>query len=152
MRFAFVVVLALGLVAAGCGGGDSEDGKAGEGAGAGPKKAPKPGVVTLTGTVDFYQAGAAIGGETDPSGYILTGDHAGQVEASLKKTGKAPETGLRDRVYLRRAGKLDHDTLRMLLNNKIKVTGKLDVVSAGGVETPKRHFPVLDIRELEAAQ
>ncbi|MFO7898583.1 MAG: hypothetical protein R6V58_05940, partial [Planctomycetota bacterium] len=149
---ALFVVLALGLVAAGCGGGDTDEREPRKGGGGGPKEAPEPGVVTLTGTVDFHQAGVAIGGETDPSGYILTGDHAGQVEASLKKMGKLPETGLRDRVYLRRAGKLDHDRLEMLLNRKVKVTGKLDVVSAGGVETPTRHFPVLHIKELEAAE
>jgi starvation-inducible outer membrane lipoprotein len=69
----------------------------------------------------------AIGGETDPYGYILVGDD-----------------GFR-RLYLAIDGDLRHSSLKAYRGQYVRVSGTLGSRSAGGVETPRRTFPVLNV-------
>ncbi len=146
MRIEVPVLLVLAVAAFGCGRRDVNDEVEPE------EEVRDPDVVTLVGVVQFHRASPAIGGESDPTGYILTGDHASAVEAALNATGTMPEPGVQERIYLRRAGELDHRTLRMFVDKRIAITGRLDVVRAGGVETPERYFPVLDLMQLEPVE
>lgn len=91
------------------------------------------GMVTLTGAVQYHDAGMAIGGETDPYGYIL------------KNNGRF------DRLYLSRNGNLEADFFKKYAGEKVIVTGPLSTVTAGGVETPERTFPVLEVTRINPA-
>jgi len=144
----------LGLLfLVGCGGnGDAEGGK-------GKQSVPPPAEgVWFTGVVRFHDAGVAIGGETDPNGYILKADHRAAMQKhltnpALTKNDRKKLAPLVDkRLYLRVKGSLTSDDLKPRLGSKVHVTGTLDVLSAGGVETPLRHFPVLDVVEIKPAE
>jgi hypothetical protein len=82
------------------------------------------------GTVQHHDPGVAIGGETDPAGYVLVGDHS------------------YDRLYLSVDDRLDHPRLEAYLERRVRVRGPLGRVRAGGVETPERDFPVLEIETI----
>lgn len=84
-----------------------------------------PGQVVMTGTVRYHNAGMAIGGETDPYGTILA------------------DNGVYDRLYLRHNGSLESPAVKEFEGRRVEVAGTMDTVSAGGVETPRRTFPVL---------
>jgi len=85
--------------------------------------------LTLSGVVKYHDAGVAIGGETDPYGYILEGDHGF------------------NRLYLSFKGSMDSDEFKSQLHKTVTVSGRLRYVEVGGVETPRRRFPVLEIAE-----
>ncbi len=86
-----------------------------------------------SGRVRYHDGGVAIGGEADPSGWVLDGDH-----------------GL-GRLYLRRQGSLVHEEITALSGRKVEVSGELGIISVGGVETPRRQFQVIDVDEIRHA-
>ena len=94
---------------------------------AGNPPAPDGTEISINGTVQFFDGGVAIGAEADPTGYIL----ANQLRY--------------DRLYLRADGSLQSPKVEEYLNQAVAVTGKLDTITVGGVETDQRSFRVLDV-------
>ena len=80
-----------------------------------------------TGFVYWHDGGVAIGGVADPTGWILVGDHGFK------------------RLYLRHDGSLHDEELAGFKGKYVEAKGDLDLVEAGGVETPLRYFRVLDV-------
>ncbi|KPK98342.1 MAG: hypothetical protein AMK75_07055 [Planctomycetes bacterium SM23_65] len=103
----------------------------------------------------MHDARVAIGGETDPYGYVLKGDHQQAMHKYLTCPGLTKEDRKKlaplvgKRLYLRMDGSLSGHELKAYVGRKVHVTGTLDALSAGGVETPLRHFPVLDVVEMK---
>jgi hypothetical protein len=93
-------------------------------------------VAVIEGTVAYFPPTAAIGGESDPFGFILTAYHWVNGAPSFSHS----------RVYLR--GAIDSSYLNM----RVRASGRVEVLSAGGVETPLRHFPSVEIQRLEILQ
>lgn len=118
----------------------------------------------FTGMVAWHDPGMAIGGEADPAGYVLAGDHREAVRRHLadappeerQRVGYDDGTLFRgpgwDRLYLRLEGSLDHPRLKALDDERVTVRGTFDLLHAGGVETPARKFLVLDVSEIEPAE
>lgn len=79
------------------------------------------------GTVRDFQAPMAIGGESDPSGLILEARDSDQ------------------RIYLSMDGNPMHPSLKSYIGKQVRLRGNLRNVTAGGVETPRRTFPMLDV-------
>ena len=79
---------------------------------------------SVVGVVNFVPPTMAIGGEADPSGFILTNYHwiSGQPTFPYSK------------IYI--DGQIDSS----YLGKRVQVTGKVETITAGGVETPKRTF------------
>ncbi len=83
----------------------------------------------MEGTIVFYQAGPAIGGECDPSGYILqdfrwiTGEPSYRYARVYLKDGQSPSFAAQ----------------------RVCIGGTLDSIMAGGVETPRRKFPLVHV-------
>jgi hypothetical protein len=90
----------------------------------------------VEGTVRYYPALAAIGGESDPSGFILI---------SYVWVSEAP-TYSHSRVYVK--GAIDSS----YLNLRVRVTGPVETLRAGGVETPLRYFPRVEAQKLEVLE
>ena len=86
--------------------------------------------VALTGNVVFFEGGMAIGGEAPPSGFALRTDQYRH-------------------LYLRQHGQLEAQGVRALENELVRVTGRVGAIRVGGVETPLRFYPVLDIDTIE---
>lgn len=110
--------------------------------------------LALTGTVEEFDPGMAIGGETEPAGYVLDGASADTILAYLQQADIPPEERQRmdpqlitkaPRLYLRHKGKLDHEALAEHEGDEVTVQGSLDVIFAGGVERPLMSFPVMDV-------
>lgn len=84
--------------------------------------------VSVEGTVRFYiDTLVWIGGECDPSGFILANYNW------LKGEPAYPHT----RIYLK------DSTLALYQSKRVQIVGRLDTVYAGGVETPLRRFPLV---------
>lgn len=79
---------------------------------------------SVEGVVNFAQPTMAIGGEVDPSGFFLT---------NFRWISGQPDF-LYSRIYVE--GQIDSS----YLNKRVRVTGKTELITAGGVETPKRTF------------
>lgn len=94
------------------------------------------GLTVVEGKVGYYGPRMAIGAEADPSGFILL---------ECRWLSGAP-TFSYSRVYVK--GAIDSS----YLNKRVRITGALEKLSAGGVETPLRNFPMIEIRQLESAQ
>ena len=79
---------------------------------------------TVEGIVGLHPPTMAIGGEADPPGYILRDYRwiSGQPGFAYS------------RIYIE--GPLDSS----YLNKRVRVTGKIETISVGGVETSKRTF------------
>lgn len=94
---------------------------------------------TLVGYVHDYDAGYAIGGETDPSGWVVSPDP------------KNVPIGLRRIAYLEASGP-DVDFARFA-GVRCVLQGELleDALSAGGVETPYRTFDLLRVESVAKA-
>ncbi|MFW6061615.1 MAG: hypothetical protein ACOC93_02285 [Planctomycetota bacterium] len=116
---------------------------------------------SLTGEIQLHDPGMAIGGETDPRGYILTGDHGRvarqQVDVPAEITPQERERGYPGliqwgRLYLRHDGSMTSDTLARQRGQQVRVRGTFGLVHAGGVETPARSFPVLNVRSIEPVE
>ena len=90
--------------------------------------------VSIEGKVEYYsEKSYAIGGETDPSGFILS-DYQW----------KTKEPGFDYyRIYV--ANDIDSS----YLNKRVHIIGKLEILEAGGVETRKREFPEIKINQIE---
>ncbi len=86
--------------------------------------------VTVTGNVVFFEGGMAIGGEAPPSGFALRTDQYRH-------------------LYLRHHGQLESQAVRDLENQLVRVTGRVGAVRVGGVETPLRFYPVIDVDRIE---
>lgn len=80
-----------------------------------------------TGFVYEHDGGMAIGGEADPTGWILVGDHGFK------------------RLYLRRDGSLRDEGLAAFKGKYVEVKGEIDLIEVGGVETDRRYFRVLEV-------
>jgi len=84
--------------------------------------------IFIEGSLEYYQDTLFwIGGESDPSGFILS-DYSwiyGEPQFSYY------------RIYV--DGKIDST----YLNNVIEIGGQLETISAGGIETPLRKFPFI---------
>ncbi len=87
----------------------------------------------IEGTVEYYTAPPAIGGETDPSGYILA-DYD-WIEGNPKFSNP--------RVYV-----TDGD-MEPYISKRVRIAGSIDSLFAGGVTTPLRVFPQITILSIE---
>ena len=87
----------------------------------------------VEGTVEYFAPRAAIGGEADPSGFILRDYRwiSGQPAFSYS------------RIYA--SGALDSSYLQ----KRVQVTGKVERITAGGVETPKRTFLRMETERIQ---
>lgn len=96
--------------------------------------------VLLAGYVHDFDAGAAIGGETDPYGWVLSPDRENR------------EITLRRIAYLRHPG--GDAAFLPFAGRSCVVRGVLekDALSAGGVETPHRTFDVLRVSSIATAK
>ena len=94
---------------------------------------PIAGQVTLEGIVASYQAPPAIGGECDPSGYVLLTTRWVTGEPSYSY----------DRVYLENGQSASY------VAQKVRVAGTLDSIFAGGVVTPRRKFPLIHVTRIQ---
>lgn len=92
-----------------------------------------PEQAVVEGKADYYPITAAIGGEADPAGFILSDAQwiSGKPDAS------------NSRIYL--IGQVDSSYLQ----KRIQVTGAARTVSAGGVETPRRIFPEVQVERVK---
>jgi hypothetical protein len=99
--------------------------------------APAP--TTLVGYIHDFDAGYAIGGETDPYGWVVSPD-ARNVPVSLRRTAylEAAHPGI---DFARFAG------VRCVLQGVLVEDG----LSAGGVETPYRTFDLLRVETIAKA-
>jgi hypothetical protein len=93
-------------------------------------------IAIVEGTVGYFPPTAAVGGESDPFGFILQ---------NYKFITGSP-TYSYSRVYLN--GLVDSS----YINLQIRVKGKVERLSAGGVETPRRYFPKVDVSEIQAIE
>lgn len=84
----------------------------------------------LTGNVVFFEGGMAIGGEAPPSGFTLRTDQYRH-------------------LYLRQHGQLEAAAVRALEGELVRVKGRVGAIRVGGVETPLRFYPVLEIDTIE---
>lgn len=84
-------------------------------------KNPSP---SVEGIVNFVPPTMAIGGEADPSGFILTNYHWISGQPAFPYS----------RIYI------DGQVASSYLEKRVRVTGKVETITAGGVETPKRTF------------
>ena len=75
--------------------------------------------VSIEGKVEFHEAGVAIGGETDPEGYVI----------NHKKY---------KRVYLRLNGSLTDKNIKLFKGTIVIVKGAMSEITAGGVGNLKR--------------
>ncbi|MDP1675407.1 MAG: hypothetical protein Q8L88_00980 [Bacteroidota bacterium] len=89
--------------------------------------------VVSEGTVNYYIAPPAVGGETDPTGYII---------ANAKWLSGEPKY-LHGRVYI------TDGELSAYVSKRVRVTGTIDSLTAGGVETPERKFPLIKAVSIE---
>ena len=113
----------------------------------------------LIGEVQYHDAGFAIGGETDPYGYILVGNHEETIERYLKQANLCEEERKKIaslvylvpiRLYLRMDGLSEHLQIKRYKGRTVKVKSTLGMISAGGIETPLRHFPILNITDIRS--
>ena len=91
----------------------------------GPIKNP----VALEGQLTYFTAPPAIGGECDPSGLVL--QDANWIQGK-------PDWSF-SRVYV------DDGDLDRFQGYHVRVEGTLDSTFAGGVETPRRKFPLIHV-------
>jgi hypothetical protein len=94
---------------------------------------PISGEATLEGTIEYYQAPPAIGAECDPSGYIIN---------NPKWISGAPSYSY-GRVYLKDGQIINH------VSQNVRIAGTLDSLFAGGVETPRRRFPLINVSGIQ---
>ena len=94
---------------------------------------PNNGVAVIEGSVSYYPPTMAIGGEADPFGFILT---------DYQWLSGAP-TFSYSRVYV--GGGIDSSYLGL----RVRLSGQLEKLSAGGVETPLRHFPKVETQNIQ---
>jgi len=88
----------------------------------------------LEGSLSYFQAPPAIGGETDPSGYII---------ANPKWISGEPNYAYA-RVYVSNGEPIVYQS------EQVRVTGTIDSIFAGGIETPRRKFPLVKISSINA--
>ena len=81
-------------------------------------------IPAVEGILEFFESGMAIGGEADPQGYILKDYHWVSGEPAFAYS----------RIYI--DGPVDSSYLR----KRVRVVGRPEMISAGGVETRKRTF------------
>jgi hypothetical protein len=94
---------------------------------------PITGEATIEGTIEYYQAPPAIGGECDPDGYIIINPKWISGEPSYSY----------GRVYLKDGQITNH------VSQKVRIGGTLDSLFAGGVETPRRKFPLINVSGIQ---
>jgi len=93
----------------------------------------KPLDVQVEGTVRYYiDTVAWIGGEGDPSGFILSNYQWHKGEPPFNHY----------RVYVKDSSLAPYITMNVLIE------GTLDTIFAGGVETPLRRFPLVEARTI----
>jgi len=102
-------------------------------------EAADPAEVTLVGYVHDFDPGMAIGGETDPDGWVLSPD-ARNRPVTLRRIAYL-ETAIPEIDFARFAG------VRCVVQGTLHE----DALSAGGVETPYRTFDLLRVTSLEKA-
>ena len=83
-------------------------------------------------TVNHQRSEAAIGGEVDPTGFILTDIRWNSLEPSYQY----------NRVYA--AGLLDSS----YLNKRVSLSGSLDSIVCMGVERGRRVFPLIKVQQI----
>jgi hypothetical protein len=129
-RLSILALALLAGVAAGCR-TDAEPPQADEEVDSPTPPAPpaQSGEITITGDVEWFDGGVAIGGEADPTGYVL-------------------EQTVYPRLYLRREGSLDHAAVTQNAGRRVEVRGDLGEITVGGVEMPRRTFKVLDLQSI----
>jgi hypothetical protein len=94
------------------------------------------GLPAVEGTVRYFPPTVAIGGEADPSGFILT---------DYQWINRAPSFEY-SRLYIKDG--VDSSFLGM----RVRISGAVDTLSAGGVETALRLFPLIRVRRLEVVR
>ena len=87
----------------------------------------------VEGTLSYFEAPPAIGGETDPSGYVILNQKWVSGEPNYTYA----------RVYV------SNGALGLYQSKQVRITGTLDSVFAGGVETPRRQFPLVKATSIE---
>jgi len=97
---------------------------------------PYYGQAIVEGTVGYYPPTIAIGGEADPSGFILN-EYRWVWNTSSTVPSRLYIEGIVDSSYL---------------NVRVRLSGQLTTLSAGGVETRLRHFPFLHVQTLQIVQ
>jgi hypothetical protein len=99
--------------------------------GAGPSQQPLE--VEVEGSVQYYTDTLVwIGGEGDPSGFIL----------SNYRWHRGEPTFTHYRVYVKDSSLVPYISMNVL------VQGTLDSIFAGGVETPRRKFPFVEAKNI----
>lgn len=99
--------------------------------GVGPS--PQPLEIEVEGSVQYYTDTVAwIGGECDPSGFILSNYRWHRGEPPF----------IHYRVYIKDSSLVPYISMNVL------VQGTLDSIFAGGVETPRRKFPSVEAKNI----
>lgn len=93
-------------------------------------------VEELTGTLRTFDGGVAIGGEADPSGFIL------ETPGPLSLCGDNPLLPRPGRLYV------SGDVPASLIGKEVRVRGVLSLLRVGGVETPAREFLQIEAKEM----
>ena len=99
--------------------------------GAGPSQQPVE--VEVEGSVKYYTDTLTwVGGECDPSGFILSNYRWHRGEPDFNHY----------RVYVKDSSLATYITMNVLIE------GTLDTIFAGGVETPLRRFPFVEAKTI----
>jgi len=98
-----------------------------------PPTYPYYGLATVEGIVGYYPPTLAIGGEADPSGFILIEYHW---VVNISSSGSA-------RLYIQ--GAVDSS----YMNTRVRLSGELTTITVGGFETQKRTFPLMHVHTLQ---
>lgn len=125
MRIAPVFLTVALLASAGCGEDQAE--KARNLPGVGDLADADGAEVEIEGVVAMHDGGMAIGGEADPTGYVLQRQNRF------------------DRLYLRMKDDLKSDEVGRFQGRRVLAAGTLGTITVGGTETEQRSFRVLDL-------
>ena len=88
---------------------------------------------SVEGVVNFVPPTMAIGGEADPSGFILTNCRWISGQPAFPYS----------RIYI------DGQINSSYLEKRVRVTGNVETITAGGVETPKRTFLKIQVEQIK---
>jgi len=89
--------------------------------------------VISEGTVNYYAAPPAIGGKSDPTGYVIVDTKWSVGEPNYKY----------GRVYI------SDGVLSNYVSKRVRVIGTIDSLIAGGTETPRRKYPLIKVVSIE---
>jgi hypothetical protein len=92
-------------------------------------------IIECVAVVKYFKGTMAIGGEGDPPGHVI--------EIKEDRSSPKDEISSYSRTYLKGRD------FAPFLNKKVKVKGTRSSISVGGIETPKRVFPVIHVKSIE---